>query len=169
MISDLCRKYAGFRIDRSARNGITVNEEMIGVKEICRIAGVTRKTLFYYDRIGLLEPSHRAGKQNFKEYDDAAVRRLIEIRLYREMGLSIPMIQKILEADETDQNRYLKDISDIIRADIRKRTEDAQIIDVLRRLSRQEFSDVIAGASGLDDLRECLLEQNRQMTGGGRK
>ena len=66
---------------------------MMSVKEICRVTGVPRKTLFYYDRIGLLEPSRRSGKQNFKEYDEQAVNRLLEIRLYREMGLSIPMIQ----------------------------------------------------------------------------
>jgi DNA-binding transcriptional MerR regulator len=62
---------------------------MMSVKEICRVTGVTRKTLFYYDRIGLLEPSRRSGKQNFKEYDEQAVNRLLEIRLYREMGLSM--------------------------------------------------------------------------------
>ena len=160
------RKYARFRIDRSARNGITVNAEMIGVKEICRIAGVTRKTLFYYDRIGLLEPSHRSGKQNFKEYDDAAVRRLIEIRLYREMGLSIPMIQEILDADEAEKKRYFAELSSAVHADIRKRTEDAQIIDVLRKMNRKTFNEVIAGASGLEDLRKCLLDQSGQLTGG---
>ena len=134
---------------------------MFSVKEICNIAGVTRKTLFYYDRIGLLEPTARSGKQNFKEYDEAAVSRLIEIRLYREMGLSIPMIQDILESDEKKQKQYLHEISKVIHEDIRKRSEDARIIDVLKYMTREELNSVIGASSGLDDLRACLLKLNR--------
>ncbi len=133
---------------------------MFSVKEICNIAGVTRKTLFYYDRIGLLEPTARSGKQNFKEYDEAAVSRLIEIRLYREMGLSIPMIQDILESDEKKQKQYLNEISKVIHEDIRKRSEDARIIDVLKYMTREELNSVIGASSGLDDLRACLLKLN---------
>jgi DNA-binding transcriptional MerR regulator len=90
------------------------------------VTGVTRKTLFYYDRIGLLEPSRRSGKQNFKEYDEQAVNRLLEIRLYREMGLSIPVIQGILEGDENARKQFLEQISMEIHSDIRKRIADAR-------------------------------------------
>ena len=136
----------------------------MSVKEICRVTGVTRKTLFYYDRIGLLEPSRRSGKQNFKEYDQQAVNRLLEIRLYREMGLSIPMIQDILEGSEVSRKQYLEQISEEIHSDIRKRIADAKIIDSLKQLTREELNEVITETAELESLRERLLAMNE--TGG---
>lgn len=128
------------------------------------VTGVTRKTLFYYDRIGLLEPSRRSGKQNFKEYDEQAVNRLLEIRLYREMGLSIPMIQDILEGSEVSRKQYLEQISEEIHSDIRKRIADAKIIDSLKQLTREELNEVITETAELESLRERLLAMNE--TGG---
>lgn len=136
----------------------------MSVKEICLVTGVTRKTLFYYDRIGLLEPSRRSGKQNFKEYDEQAVNRLLEIRLYREMGLSIPMIQDILEGSEVSRKQYLEQISEEIHSDIRKRIADAKIIDRLKQLTREELNEVITETAELESLRERLLAMNE--TGG---
>jgi DNA-binding transcriptional MerR regulator len=130
---------------------------MMSVKEICRVTGVTRKTLFYYDRIGLLEPSRRSGKQNFKEYDEQAVNRLLEIRLYREMGLSIPVIQDILEGDENARKQFLEQISEEIHSDIRKRIADAKIIDRLKQLTHEELNKVITETAELDSLRSRLL------------
>jgi len=121
------------------------------------VTGVTRKTLFYYDRIGLLEPSRRSGKQNFKEYDEQAVNRLLEFRLYREMGLSIPMIQDILEGSEVSRKQYLEQISEEIHSDIRKRIADAKIIDSLKQLTREELNEVITETAELESLRERLL------------
>ncbi|MBQ8067010.1 MAG: MerR family transcriptional regulator [Solobacterium sp.] len=130
---------------------------MMSVKEICRVTGVTRKTLFYYDRIGLLEPSRRSGKQNFKEYDEQAVNRLLEIRLYREMGLSIPVIQDILEGDENARKQFLEQISKEIHSDIRKRIADAKIIDSLKQLTHEELNEVITETAELERLRSRLL------------
>ena len=52
------------------------DEKLYSVKEICEKYGITRKTLFYYDRIGLLKPAKRLGRQSFKYYDVAALKRL---------------------------------------------------------------------------------------------
>lgn len=69
------------------------------VREVCQYAGVTRKTLFYYDRIGLLKPSVRKGSQKHKLYDEEAVERLLEIRRYREAGFDIREIREALDQD----------------------------------------------------------------------
>ena|GEM_PF-1487523 len=74
---------------------------MKSVKEICQLTGVTRKTLFYYDRIGLLRPTLRIGSQAHKYYDDTAVETLMKIRLYRACGLQLSEIRGILEEEES--------------------------------------------------------------------
>ena len=55
---------------------------MSTVKEVSRIAGVTPRTLRYYDKIGLLKPS-RIADNGYRYYDDRAHQRLqlVEERL----------------------------------------------------------------------------------------
>ena len=86
-----------------------------------------------------------------------AVNRLLEIRLYREMGLSIPMIQDILEGSEASRKQFLEQISKEIHSDIRKRIADAKIIDSLKRLTHEELNEVITEAAELERLRSRLL------------
>ena len=62
------------------------DETLYSVGEICRITGITRKTLFYYDRIGLLVPYERTEPQQFKLYDRERLERLNGIIEYRGAG-----------------------------------------------------------------------------------
>lgn len=72
------------------------------VKEVCELLKITRKTLFYYDRIGLLKPTIRQGSQHHKLYGDKALRELIIICIYRKAGYRIEDIRKLEEADTWD-------------------------------------------------------------------
>ena len=96
-------------IDRSARNGSTVQQNMKSVKEICELTGVTRKTLFYYDRIGLLKPTLRVGTQAHKYYDDEAVETLRRIRLCKECGLKLSEIRTVIEEENADEKEVLEE------------------------------------------------------------
>lgn len=51
------------------------------VNEVSRLAGVSKRTLQFYDDEGLL-PAQRS-KDNYRLYDDAALERLWEILVYR--------------------------------------------------------------------------------------
>ena len=77
------------------------------VADICTMTGVTRKTLFYYDRIGLLKPAERTGPQNSKLYDSAGLCRLRDIVQYRAAGLKISEI-RALQQDSTDRRAVLE-------------------------------------------------------------
>ena len=81
------------------------NIKLYSVKDICNRYGITRKTLFYYDKVGLLKPVERKGKQLFKFYDDACLERLGKIRIFREAGLSIDTIKKIIDNNNHDNVR----------------------------------------------------------------
>ena len=80
-----------------------MNERILySVKEVCDRYGITRKKLFYYDRSGLLKPSQRQGKQQFKYYDEKALSRLDSILKYRNAGLSIDDIRKVIDLDDKE-------------------------------------------------------------------
>ena len=76
------------------------------VNEVSRLAGVSKRTLQFYDDEGLL-PAQRS-KDNYRLYDDAALERLWEILVYRAMGLDLKEIKDLLTLSEKQKNQYLE-------------------------------------------------------------
>lgn len=70
---------------------------MFSIKQLSELARVTPRTLRFYDRIGLLKPT-RVGANGYRYYDHAALLRLQQILLYRELDLPLARIQEILDA-----------------------------------------------------------------------
>jgi DNA-binding transcriptional MerR regulator len=68
---------------------------MLTVKQLSKIAGVTPRTLRYYDQIGLLKPS-QVGDNGYRYYGEEAVLRLQQILLYRQLELPLENIHRIL-------------------------------------------------------------------------
>ena len=75
------------------------------VNEVSRLAGVSKRTLQFYDDEGLL-PAQRS-KDNYRLYDDAALERLWEILVYRAMGLDLKEIKDLLTLSEKQKNHVL--------------------------------------------------------------
>ena len=69
---------------------------MYTVKQLSNLAGVSVRTLHYYDEIGLLKPSS-VGKNGYRYYTDEALFRLQQILFFLEMDLGLPQIKEILE------------------------------------------------------------------------
>ncbi|GHD10939.1 MerR family transcriptional regulator [Zhihengliuella salsuginis] len=68
------------------------------INEVARLTGTTSRTLRHYDDVGLLPPS-RVGHNGYRFYDDAALLRLQRILLFRQLGLPVPAIREILDAE----------------------------------------------------------------------
>lgn len=65
------------------------------IKEVCRMTGLTKKAIEYYEKKGLIAPAvEENGYRNFSEED---VKRLKEISVLRKLGLSIAEIREVLE------------------------------------------------------------------------
>ncbi len=69
---------------------------MYTVKRLAAAAAVSVRTLHYYDEIDLLKPT-QIGENGYRYYDDAALLRLQQILLYREIGMPLAEIRDILD------------------------------------------------------------------------
>lgn len=74
---------------------------MYTVKQVAELAGVSVRTLHYYDEIALLSPA-KVGGNGYRYYDDAALLRLQQILFYREIGMELAQIRDVL--DQPDFN-----------------------------------------------------------------
>ena len=77
------------------------------VKEVSNLTGVSIRTLHYYDEIGLLHPSIIT-EAGYRLYDDAALERLQQILLFRELEFPLKEIKGILDAPNFDRNKVLQ-------------------------------------------------------------
>ncbi len=68
---------------------------MYTVKQLSSLAGVSTRTLHYYDEIGLLKPTTVEGN-GYRRYGEQAVYQLQQILFYKELGLSLDKIREII-------------------------------------------------------------------------
>ena len=80
---------------------------MMTVNEVSRLAGVSIRTLQYYDRIGLLQPAEHT-ESGYRLYDDAALERLQQILLFKELEFPLKDIRTILMSPDFDRKKALK-------------------------------------------------------------
>ncbi|BES63826.1 MerR family transcriptional regulator [Gottschalkiaceae bacterium SANA] len=69
------------------------------VNELAKLAGISVRTLRYYDQVGLLSPK-RSRDSEYRLYDDGEVKRLMQILFLKELDFSLKEIQKILQSTE---------------------------------------------------------------------
>jgi DNA-binding transcriptional MerR regulator len=65
------------------------------ISALARASGLSRSTLLYYDRLGLLRAARRSAA-NYRLYGAADAKRLEEICLHRQMGIPLKEISKLL-------------------------------------------------------------------------
>lgn len=77
------------------------------VKQVSQMAGISVRTLHYYDSIGLLRPA-QVTESGYRLYDDAALVRLQCILLFRQLQFPLCEIKEILDSPSFDYIRALE-------------------------------------------------------------
>lgn len=80
---------------------------MMTVHEVSRLAGVSIRTLQYYDRIGLLHPAGYTDA-GYRLYDDTDLERLRHILLFRELEFPLKDIKAIINSPDFDRSKALE-------------------------------------------------------------
>ena len=77
------------------------------VKEVSKLTGVSVRTLHHYDAIGLLKPT-RVTEAGYRLYDDAALSRLQQILLFRELQFPLKEIKAMLDNPRFDPSEAIR-------------------------------------------------------------
>ncbi len=76
------------------------------VSQLAKLAGVSIRTLYHYDKIGLLKPVKRA-RSNYRYYSRTELYRLQQILFYKELDFELKKIKKILDDPDFDRLKAL--------------------------------------------------------------
>ena len=79
------------------------------IKEFADFAGVSVRTLHYYDEIGLLAPAFVDKSTGYRYYDENSLLRMQEILFYRELDFSLKRIGQVLSSPDYDKNKALEE------------------------------------------------------------
>lgn len=78
------------------------------VRQVCKLTGLTPRTLRHYDAVGLLKPT-AVTPAGYRLYDEAALERLQLILLFRELEFPLKSIAAILDTPGFDRQAALTD------------------------------------------------------------
>jgi MerR family transcriptional regulator, thiopeptide resistance regulator len=134
---------------------------------ICALAnssGLSRSTLLYYDRLNLLKPFRRS-RAGYRLYSSAEADRLEQICLYRQMGIPLKNMKKLL--DKSDANASVKILHRQFRvigreiANLRK--QQRCILELLKQKQLQQGVEMINKDRWVDIMRAAgLSDQDMQ-------
>lgn len=79
---------------------------MYTIGNLCKMFNISRSTIIYYDKIGLLKPTSRS-VSNYRLYSEHDVNHLKSIMRHKEAGISLEDISKLLELKKTDVSEIL--------------------------------------------------------------
>jgi DNA-binding transcriptional MerR regulator len=98
------------------------------VKQLADLAGVSPRTLHYYDEIGLLKPSS-VGENGYRYYGEDTALRLQQILFYRELDVSLSEIRTILDTPRFDAQLALQSHRSALQARVERLNGLIETID----------------------------------------
>lgn len=129
-------------------------QSLLQIGELAQRAGVSHRTIHYYERLGLLRPAEREGV-GYRYYDEQAVLRLEKIAALKGLGLSLEEIGQVIDL-------YFDDPSGIQGKEKVLKILEAQLqITRTKLVDMQTFErDLVANIARMKTLIEVARKQS---------
>src|SRR4051794_35787253 len=132
------------------------------VQKLGSLAGVSTRTLRYYDEIGILKPA-RINSSGYRIYSQAEVDRLQQILFYRELDVSLESIKDIVTAPSFDGVTALRDHREKLLA--KREQLDSLILNVDKTIALTEGRSVMSDKEKFEGFKQKLVEDNEKKYG----
>ncbi len=83
------------------------SQKRYSIGDMSRICNVSKKTLRYYDEIGLM-PSQRNGLNNYRYYTSESLLAVPVIKYYKQMGFTLDEMRAFIEGSDPDAYRKIQ-------------------------------------------------------------
>jgi len=132
------------------------------VKDIGRMAGVSARTLRYYDQIGLLSP--KAIRSNgYRIYGQEQIDLLQHILFYRSVGVALEDMKNIIYAPGYNKDAALQQQLHILLA--KREQLDTQIDTLKKTLSATKGECAMKNDEKFEGFKQSLLDENEEKYG----
>lgn len=132
------------------------------IQKLARLSGVSTRTLRYYDEIDLLRPG-RINSSGYRIYGQAQVNTLQQILFYRELGVSLHDIGKVLGVPDFDAKKALKSHHERLLE--RRAQLDVLIANVENTMLYAKGETEMSDKEKFDGFKQKLIDDNEQKYG----
>lgn len=98
------------------------------VAKLAKISGVSVRTLHWYDEVGLLKPAYQ-GANGYRYYEEEQLLMLQQILFYRELGLELKQIERLLRRSDFDKVAALHSHRKVLQRNVERTKELIKTID----------------------------------------
>jgi len=132
------------------------------VQKLSRIAGIRPRTLRYYDEIGILKPA-RINSSGYRIYGQREVDMLQQILFYRELGVPLEDIKRIIESPRFDREKALREHREKL---LEKRNQiDVLITNVEKTIAQTEGRIYMTDKEKFEGFKQQLIDENEKKYG----
>lgn len=132
------------------------------IQKLANLAGISSRTLRYYDEIGLLRPA-KINSSGYRIYGQKEVDRLQQILFYREMGVELEKIKQILNEPSFDAAKALKEHRKNLLA---KRNQiDCLLQNIEKTLNKIERGIEMSDKEKFEGFKKQMIEENEKKYG----
>jgi len=132
------------------------------VQRLANLAGVSTRTLRYYDEIGILKPA-RINSSGYRIYGQAEVNRLQQILFYRELGVSLDSIKNIVTSPSFNGAAALREHREKL---LEKRQQlDVLIANVDKTIALTEGRIHMTDKEKFEGFKKKMVEENEKKYG----
>lgn len=132
------------------------------VQGLAKLAGITGRTIRYYDEQGLLKPA-RINSSGYRIYGPAEIDLLQQILFYRELGFSLQQIKKIITDENFDKTQALKEHRERLLA---KREQLDELINTVEKsIAQAEGKGIMSDQEKFEGFTKRLIEENEAKYG----
>ncbi|WP_137789456.1 MerR family transcriptional regulator [Bacillus sp. E(2018)] len=132
------------------------------IQKLGQLAGVSTRTLRYYDEIDILKPA-RINSSGYRIYGKAEVDRLQQILFYKELDLSLHQIKEIVTSQSFSPAEALREHREKL---LNKREQlDILILNVEQTIAANEGRITMKDKEKFEGLKKQMVEENEQKFG----
>lgn len=132
------------------------------IKKLSQLAGISTRTLRYYDEIDLLKPA-RINSSGYRIYGKKEIDKLQQILFYRELGVNLEKIKDIVNAPSFDEISALREHREKLLA--KKEQLDILIANVDKTILEKERGIAMNDNEKFKGFKKKLIEENERKYG----
>lgn len=132
------------------------------IKKLAELAGITTRTLRYYDEIDILKPA-RINSSGYRIYGKNEVDKLQQIMFYRELGVELDLIKSILSSSSFSNIEALKGHREKLLD--KKNQLDMLINNVEKTISAAEGRNTMSDKEKFEGFKKKMVENNEKKYG----
>jgi len=132
------------------------------IKELAQLAGISTRTLRYYNEIGLLEPARVTGA-GYRKYGTEQVDMLQQILFFRELGVALENIREIMMREDFDRARALEHHWEALV--VKREQLDALIQTVEKTIDSMKGELIMSDKEKFEAFKQDMIDENDRKYG----